>query len=74
MGLSIGSPSRCVLLIGDDALYIYDASGRATKLVDSVPWQDPDFEQVVVKAIRGDCRGKPVLILNDMTDQHFKGV
>ncbi|MCB9995987.1 MAG: hypothetical protein H6869_06065 [Rhodospirillales bacterium] len=45
----------------------------AVKLVDNIPWQTDDFEDVVVGLIRKECGAKPVLILNDMTDQHFKG-
>ncbi|PJB71342.1 MAG: hypothetical protein CO093_05465 [Alphaproteobacteria bacterium CG_4_9_14_3_um_filter_47_13] len=67
------TPVRTVLLIGDEALYIYKVTHNATKFVDSVPWQVDEFEETVVDFIRKDCGGKPVLILNDMTDQHFKG-
>lgn len=66
-------PSRCVLLIGDEALAVYDVTPRRTRLVQSIPWQDGDLEDIVAGLIRKDCNGKPVLVLNDMTDQHFKG-
>ena len=71
--VSLFSPSRCVLLVGDEALYVYSAGPRGAVLADSVPWQAEDFEDNVTQLIRKECKGKPVLILNDMTDQHFKG-
>lgn len=73
MSLPFLSPSRTVLLVGDEALYIYNVSFNAARLVDTVPWQADSFEETVIGLIRKECGGKPVLILNDMTDQHFKG-
>jgi hypothetical protein len=66
-------PSRCVLLIGDDVLFIYSVTGKGIKLIDTVPWGAADFVEVVSSLIRREGRGKSVLMLNDMTDQHFKG-
>ncbi len=71
--VSFLAPARCVLLIGDEALYIYDSGGGKTRLIDTVPWTAKDFEDAVAEIIRRECKGKPVLLLNDMTDQHFKG-
>lgn len=73
MGMPFLTPSRSVLIIGDDALHIYNVTHNAARIVGSVSWQSDDFEDVVVKSLRRACGGKPVLILNDMTDQHFKG-
>ncbi len=73
MALPFLQPSRCVLLVGDESLYVYNVTYNAARLIDSIPWQAEDFEDNVTELIRKDCRGKPVLILNDMTDQHFKG-
>lgn len=73
MAVSFLTPARTVLLVGDEALYIYKVSHNNVKMVDSVPWQTEDFDDMVIGMIRKDCGGKPVLILNDMTDQHFKG-
>ncbi len=73
MAIPFLTPARAVLLIGDEALYVYNVTHSAVKLVDSIPWETDDFEDIVVGLIRKDCGGKPVLVLNDMTDQHFKG-
>lgn len=71
--ISLLSPARVVLIIGDEALYIFDSSGSSTRLIDSVPWSAKDFEETVVDLIKRDCKGKAILVVNDMTDQHFKG-
>ncbi len=73
MALPFLSPARTVLLIGDEALSIYNVSFKAAKLVETVAWQADDFDERVVRLIRVDCGGKPALLVNDMTDQHFKG-
>jgi hypothetical protein len=66
------SPSRCVLLISDDGASIYDVTGSRTSLIDTIPWATEDFETSVQQVIRRRCRGKPVLILNDMVEQHYR--
>ena len=73
MSVSFISPNRTVLMIGDDALYIYKVTARAVTFVDDIPWVTEGFEGVVSDLLKKDCGGKPVLVLNDMTDQHFKG-
>ena len=73
MSLPFLTPSRCVLLIGDDALYVYNVKYNGTRLLDVVPWSADNFEVNVATLIQKEAGGKSVLILNDMTDQHFKG-
>jgi hypothetical protein len=69
MALSLLTPSRCALLIGDDALYVYNVTSRMAKLVEAVPWKTENFTGLVSNLIRKECGGKSVVILNDMTDQ-----
>ena len=73
MALALMSPNRTVLLIADDALFIYSVTSRAARFIDAVAWGADDFVRTVEKLLRKECGGKPVLILNDMTDQYFKG-
>ncbi len=73
MALSFLSPSRAVLLVTDDALCVYDVTARACRLVDIVPWEREKIETLIAELLRKDCKGKSVVILNDATDQHFKG-
>lgn len=70
--LPLPRPSRCVLLIGDEALAIYDVTGSAARLVESVPWATADFSEYVSEIIVRACGKKPVLVLNDMVEQYYR--
>ncbi len=65
-------PNRTVLLVSDDALYIYSTSSKDVKLVETVPWDAQNFVENVSKIIVKDCGKKTVLILNDMVEQHYR--
>jgi hypothetical protein len=70
--MSLFSPSRCVFLLSDEGLSIYDASSSRSVLLDTVPWNTQDFDDAVVEIVRKKCRGKSILILNDMVEQHYR--
>jgi hypothetical protein len=72
MSLAFLAPSRTVLLMSDEALYIYATSAKAVRLVEIVPWDAENFESNVANIISKDCGAKPVLILNDMVEQHYR--
>mgnify|MGYP001796242709 CR=1 FL=1 len=72
MSLSFLSRNRTVLLISDEALFIYSASPSGVNLVETISWDDPNFETVGVNTISKKCGRKPVLILNDMVEQHYR--
>ncbi len=72
MSVSFLAPTRTVLLIADEALYIYAANSRGVRLVETVPWDVENFESNVAGIVSKDCGNKPVLILNDMVEQHYR--
>lgn len=72
MAFSPISHSRTVLLIADEALFIHAASAKGVKLLATVDWGAEDFEKQVVQAITKKGGRKPVLILNDMVEQHYR--
>jgi len=74
MSLSLLTPTRTVLMITDDALYIYSSSGKGVELVNAVPWDIDNFLQDVSTILAKDCSGKPILIINDMVEQHYKKI
>ncbi len=41
-------------------------------MLDTIPWDTQEFEDSVADLIRRKCRGKSVLILNDMVEQHYR--
>ncbi len=72
MSVSFLSPNRTVLLVSDDALYIYTSGAGGVRLISSVPWGADDFEPDVARILVKDCKKRPVLILNDMVEQHYR--
>ena len=72
MSLSLLTPSRTVLLVSDEFLSVYTVSASAVNLIDTVPWEADNFEANVASIIAKDCGKKPVLILNDMVEQHYR--
>ncbi len=70
--MSLLSPSRCVLLLSDEGVGIYDVTSSRTQLLESVPWNTQDFEDAVAEIVRKKCRGKPILLFNDMVEQHYR--
>lgn len=72
LSVSLFSPSRTVLMIADEGLYIYAASSRGVKLVEVVHWDQVAFADKVADILVKDCGSKPILILNDMVEQHYR--
>jgi hypothetical protein len=72
MLLSLLFPARAVLFMGDEALHVYDVDAGHAHLVDTVPWNAEGFEELVGALVRDRCKGKPVMILNDMVEQHYR--
>lgn len=70
--MSLLTPPRTVLMISDDALFIYSNSAKGVRLVESVPWSVESFESHVATIVSKDCGGKPVVIINDMVEQHYR--
>ncbi|MCD8520196.1 MAG: hypothetical protein LRY36_01410 [Alphaproteobacteria bacterium] len=72
MSISMFSPSRTVLMIADEGLYIYSTTARATRLVEVVPWDQLSFAEKVSEILVKDCGSKSIMILNDMVEQHYR--
>ncbi|MBI1301042.1 MAG: hypothetical protein GC137_05195 [Alphaproteobacteria bacterium] len=66
------TPSRTILTISDDSLIVSSISGRGVEVVETIPWSTEEFEETAANVISKDCGGKPVLIINDMVEQHYR--
>lgn len=66
------SPSRCVLILCDEGLQIYNVTRVNTKFIEFLPWDTVDFETSVRDLIVKKCRRRSVVILNDMVEQHYR--
>ena len=72
MSVSFLASPRTVLMISDEFLSIYTTGAKGVKLIETVPWAAENFESHVTGIIVKDCGRKPVLILNDMVEQHYR--
>ncbi|MCD8493855.1 MAG: hypothetical protein LRY39_00180 [Alphaproteobacteria bacterium] len=72
LSVSLFAPSRTVLMIADEGLYIYTSGSRGVRLIDIVPWEQNGFESRVSDILVKDCGSKPVMILNDMVEQYYR--
>lgn len=63
---------RTVLFMTDDALCIYKAGSVGARLVEVIPWSADGFEKNVANVLVKDCSNKPVVIINDMLEQHYR--
>lgn len=70
--MSLLSSSRCVLILGDEGLHIYNVNRLSASFVDSLPWDTVDFEISVRDLLVKKCKRKPVVILNNMVEQHYR--
>lgn len=70
--MSFLSSSRCVLILGDEGLQIFNVGRFGARLVDFVPWDTVEFETTVSDLIVNRCKRKPIVILNDMVEQHYR--
>lgn len=72
MSLSLAAPQRTVLLVSDETLDVYVVGAKNTEFIQSIPWEIDNFVPEVSDIIARRCKGKPVLILNDMVEQHYR--
>ncbi len=70
--MSLLIPNRTVLLVSDEALYVYTLKARGVRLIDTVPWSTENFSTNVARILNKDGKNKPVLILYDMVEQHYR--
>lgn len=64
--------SKTILLISDETLSVYTTGYKGVRLVETVPWGADNFVANVSKVISKDCGAKPIVILNDMVEQHYR--
>jgi hypothetical protein len=66
------SPPRTVLILSDEGLQIYRSGRLGARYIDFIPWETEDFTISVSNLIAKKCRRQPVVILNDMVEQHYR--
>jgi hypothetical protein len=64
--------SKTVIVLTDEAAIIGESSGSSCQMVDTIDWTDEEFVDKLATVLRVDCKGGPVVILNDMVEQHYR--
>jgi len=70
--VAFSSSTRSVLIIGDEGLQVYSAGRMSTKHVEFIAWDTENFKDVLKHTLAKKCGKKPVVILNDMVEQHYR--
>lgn len=65
------TPSRAVIMMMDDGVFVHKVSGSSAAFVGSVFWRASDFEARLV-AIIEQSGASSVIILNDAVEQHYR--
>ncbi len=72
MSMSLFSPARTVLMISDEFMSVYTVDSKGVRLHETIPCADEGAVASVSSVLAKDCGGRPVLILNDMVEQHYR--
>ncbi len=72
MSLNFISPSRTVLILGDEAVHVYGQGSKGVTYMDSIAWSRSEFEDALAEVLRKDCKSRPVLVLYDMVEQYYR--
>ena len=72
MAFSLFKQQKNILMLSDDVLSVFVGYPQGMRLVKSVSWSDPDFETSVLNVLSTEGKGRPVTVLNDMLEQHYR--
>jgi len=70
--VSLLASSKTVLILEDDGLQIFTSNAQGMHQVESIPWSAERFTQTVSAILVKKCKKRPVIILNDMVEQHYR--
>lgn len=63
---------RRILLVGDEGVVLYHVAGKSVHKDASISWHVPNFFDQLVDALTEKHVHKPVLILLDVVEQHYR--
>lgn len=64
--------ARTILILTDEALFVYTATRRQAQLVETLDWTSATLVDRLTALLSNECRSQPVIILNDMVEQHYR--
>ncbi|NQZ13668.1 MAG: hypothetical protein HRT94_02420 [Alphaproteobacteria bacterium] len=59
-------------MLADEGVHLYRSSSGGVRYIDQVTWDDEDFITTLSRLIVQKGNKKPVLIVNDMVEQHYR--
>ncbi len=68
----MGMFGRRVLFIGDEGIALFSNKSGKVLYECSIPWLVPNFEEQLHEALSSGDRRKPVLVLFDAVEQHYR--
>lgn len=66
------SGGKTVLITTDDALSVYVSISGRTRPVENLSWDDESFKEKLHRCLIGICKKRPIIVLNDMVEQHYR--
>lgn len=70
--MSLTSSTRTVLIMSDEGLQIYSVGRMSTRDIEFITWDTEGFKETLKAILIKNCSKKPVIILNDMVEQHYR--
>ncbi len=70
--MALLSSSKCALIMSDEGLQVHAAGANSSRFIDFIPWETDGFVEVVSRLIIKKAKKKPVIVLNDMVEQHYR--
>jgi len=70
--VSLLSSARTVLIMSDEGLQVYVTGRLSIKNIEFLAWETEGFNDALKKILIKKCGKKPVIVLNDMVEQHYR--
>lgn len=70
--MSFFSSTRSVLILGDEGLQVFYVNKSNAKRLAYLPWNTHEFESSLIQVLVKQAKRAPVVVLNDMVEQHYR--
>jgi len=63
---------KTVLITTDDAVEVFTSVSGSVTLVAILAWEDEEFSARLYRLLKKECKSRPITVLNDMVEQHYR--
>lgn len=70
--MAIFTSLKTVLIMSDEGVQIFSARGNNVRFIDIIGWETEGFVEAVSDLLVKAAKKRPVIILNDMVEQHYR--